>query len=83
MASSQTVLRVQTNIPDYSLTTDNGSLTINSETDIILIGNGKFTNPYSGTSDVGATIIFDVNESDGIFHDKLKKFLVGLKKWNL
>ena len=68
MAASQTVLRVQTNIPDYSVTTDNGSLTINSETDIILIGNGKFTNPYSGTSDVGATIIFDVNESDGIFH---------------
>ena len=62
----QTVLRVLTNIPDYSLTTTDGSLSIYQESNIVLQGNGTNVYPYSGSTLSGALIMFDVINTNGI-----------------
>lgn len=68
MAAQQTQLRVQTNIPDYSVTSSDGNITIQSETNISLFGYGTSINPFKGTSYSSCSFIFDVNRTDGIMY---------------
>ena len=64
----QTVLRVQTNIPDDGLLTNVGNITIQSETGILLRGNGTLLSPYTGFTGSGGAVIFNVNQTDGNFY---------------
>jgi hypothetical protein len=63
----QTVLRVQTNIPDDKLFTDIGNISIQSETGIALRGKGTALLPYTGFTGSGGVVIFNVNQTNGNF----------------
>ena len=64
----QTVLRVLTNTPDYTLTTTGGTLGIYLESGITLAGDGTPTNPYTGQTNSGCYIFFNANNTNGIIN---------------
>jgi hypothetical protein len=63
----QTVLRVQTNIPNPNLTRYDGYLSIYQQSGMTLSGSGTTLNPYSGSSSTGAQLTFTVGGTDGNF----------------
>ena len=67
MSQQQTVLRVQTNIPNPNLVTDNGELFKIYSSGMTLNGSGTTINPYSGSSATGAQLYFQVRNTDGNF----------------
>ena len=67
MSQQQTVLRVQTNIPNPNLTRYDGYLSIYFESGMTLSGSGTTLNPYSGSSSTGAELTFTVGGTDGNF----------------
>ena len=68
MAQQQTVLRVLTNIPNPDVIIDNGTISITSQINITLVGNGTSSIPYSGSSGSGAEIIMKVNQTNGTLY---------------
>ena len=68
----QTVLRVQTNIPNPNLILTDGTLTIESQSGFTINGSGTQSSPYTGTS-AGGNILFNVNNTNGSFHYTIYK----------
>jgi len=70
----QTVLKVQTNKPNFSIDVPQGNITIDTgATDMLIIGSGTTTNPFigltiSGSSLFGEDAYFDINNSSGTIY---------------
>jgi len=70
----QTVLRVQTNIPNNNLNIVSGSLSI-AATGFTYSGSGTTVNPYTGTSTGATTTInFTANNNGGSFAFNVEDF---------
>jgi hypothetical protein len=67
----QTVLKVQTNKPNFQINLPEGTCTVSATgTTMLVIGSGTTTNPFIGLTISGATLYgeqayFDINNSDG------------------
>lgn len=70
----QTVLKVQTNKPNFSINLPEGDMTISSTgTTMLVIGAGTITNPYTGLTISGSTTYgdqayFDINNGGGTIY---------------